>query len=519
MPKVVCYTWFLDEWTEVNMRSDKRGALLVTIVLVASAILGGIYGPTARATAAGATDLQSSVKNFAQVLTVVQQNYAIPVDSSKVVYDGAIPGMLRMLDPHSYFFDPHQWAITLEDEQGRYYGVGMQIVQRPSDNKTQVVSPFVGSPAYKAGIRPGDIILKVDDKSTAGMGSIDIADMLKGPKGTTVHISMGRDGVPDPIVFTLVRDEIPKHDVDPPIMIRPGVGYIRLTGFNETTGDDVAAALKQLNPSSLTGLVLDLRDNPGGVVQAALESAAYFLKPGQKLLSVKGRSIQGQDVDAPKTATPYAFPVAVLVNAKTASASEILAGALQDHDRAVILGEPSFGKGLVQNVFPLSSSTAVALTTAFYYTPSGRSIQKPLATGQLEVEKQKEQFKTDSGRVVTGGGGIQPDVDVQPDPPTRLRVALDASGVMTSFATEYTQKNKVNDRFEVTPSILEDFQVYASEHSIQPGVAGWAVERAWVQSRLKQEILNQALGVAKGDEVEVQRDPIVRAAVESLGVR
>jgi carboxyl-terminal processing protease len=212
----------------------------------------------------------------------------------------------------------------------------------------------------------------------------------------------------------------------------------------------------------------------------------------------------------------YKFPLAVLVNAKTASASEILAGALQDHDRATILGEPSFGKGLVQNVFPLSGTTAMALTTAFYYTPSGRSIQKPLPSGQLEVEKQKEEFHTDSGRMVKGGGGIQPDVYVDPEPVTRLRMALDASGTFTSFATSYILKHQIIASFQVSASDLEDFQVYASEREIQPSVGEWVKERDWVQSRLKQEIFNQALGVAQGDEVEAQRDPVVQAAIQKL---
>ena len=158
----------------------------------------------------------------------------------------------------------------------------------------------------------------------------------------------------------------------------------------------------------------------------------------------------------------------------------------------------------------------MALTTAFYYTPSGRSIQKPLATGQLEVQKQKEEFRTDSGKIVTGGGGIQPDVFVEPEPVTRLRMALDASATFTSYATSYIQKHQVTANFEVTPTDLEDFQVYASERNIQPSVSEWVQERAWVQSRMKQEILNQALGVAKGDEVEAQRDPVVQAAIEKL---
>jgi carboxyl-terminal processing protease len=183
------------------------------------------------------------------------------------------------------------------------------------------------------------------------------------------------------------------------------------------------------------------------------------------------------------------------------------------------LGEPSFGKGLVQNVFPLTGNTALALTTAFYYTPSGRSIQKPLPSGHLEIEKQAEEFRSDSGRKVIGGGGIQPDVAIGPEPLTRLRVALDASGIMTRFATEFIQKNNIQPNFEVSTSLLEDFQVYAAERSIQPTVAEWSQERDWLQSRLKQEIFNQALGVAKGDEVEAQRDPAVRAAMERLVTR
>jgi len=236
-------------------------------------------------------------------------------------------------------------------------------------------------------------------------------------------------------------------------------------------------------------------------------------------LSVKGRSLKDENVDVPPNAMPYTFPLSVIVNAKTASAAEILSGALQDHDRATIIGEVTFGKGLVQNVFTLSSNTAIALTTAFYYTPSGRSIQKPLPSGHLAIEKQKEQFHTDSGRIVTGGGGIQPDLPMAPDAPSRLRIALDASGVMTSFATDFTQKNKIADNFQVNPAILEDFQVYAGQHDIQPSVGEWLKERDWVQSRLTQEIFNQSpLGVAKGDEVEAKRDPLVRAAVQKLGL-
>jgi carboxyl-terminal processing protease len=335
------------------------------------------------------------------------------------------------------------------------------------------------------------------------------------------QLMVRRPGNARPLPFVLDPELLDSPSVDRAYLLQPGIGYIRVTGFDPQTARQLKDAIESLGGGKLKALVLDLRDNPGGVVQTALEAASFFLQPGQRLLSVKGRGIQDQSVDVPKTAMPYTFPLAVLVNEKTASASEILSGALQDHDRAVVLGEPSFGKGLVQNVFTLTGNTALALTTAFYYTPSGRSIQKPLPSGHLEIQKQVEQFHTDSGRPVIGGGGIQPDIAISPDPLTRLRVVLDGSGVITSFATEFIQKHAVKPEadFEVTPAILEEFQVYAGERDIQPRVAEWAAERGWVQSRLKQEIFNQALGVAKGDEVEAQRDPVVRAAIERLVTR
>ncbi|HEV3219277.1 MAG TPA: S41 family peptidase, partial [Candidatus Acidoferrales bacterium] len=400
------------------MRSDKRGALLVAVILLLSALLGAMYGPSARATAAGATDLQDSVKSFSRVLTVVQQNYATPVDTSKVIYDGAIPGLLRTLDPHSIFFDPKQWAIMMEDEAGRYYGVGMQIVQR-SDNRVMVVSPFVGSPAYKAGIRPGDIILKVDGKSAENLDSTAIAGMLKGPRGTNVTITMGREGLADPLNFTVVRDEIPHPEVDDPIMLRPGIGYIRLTGFNETTGDDFENAFSKLNPSSLTGLILDLRGNPGGVLNSAIAVCDELLDKNQVIVSQRGRRSPYHAYYALHGNSGVRVPIVVMIDSGSASASEIVTGAIQDHDRGIVLGEVSFGKGLVQSVGSLSEGTGLALTTAHYYTPSGRLIQRDyhdVSFFDYEVNREKTIKKTeikltDSGRQVFGGGGITPDVN------------------------------------------------------------------------------------------------------------
>src|SRR5712691_4563813 len=240
---MLCYTLRVEKQeSEVEMQGDRRGALLVIGVLVLSAVLGGIYGPPVCATSSDVNNLQDSVKSFTRVLSVVEKNYATAVDTDHAIYSGAIPGMLRVLDPHSSFFDPRAYANLREDQRGRYYGVGMTIV--PRDNFTYVLSPMPGSPAYRAGIRPGDVIMAVDTKSTEGLSSSEVADMLKGPKGTVVHITMKRIGYPESLNFTVTRDEIPKHSVDLDFEYKPGIGYIKLSGFNETTDGELGAALK-----------------------------------------------------------------------------------------------------------------------------------------------------------------------------------------------------------------------------------------------------------------------------------
>jgi carboxyl-terminal processing protease len=462
-------------------------------------------------------DLDSALKRFTELLSIVETQAADPVNTQQAVYQGAIPGMLRTLDPHSIFFDPDQNEQLKQMENSERKGFGTVVSVLPG--RVIVLQAQPGSPSAKAGLQPGDEIVAVNGIALARLEFEQIIGLLGESHQHRAELYIRRPGNARPLQFTLDPELLDSPSVDRSFMLQPGIGYIRVNGFDPQTGRQLKDAIEALGGDKLKALVLDLRDNPGGVVQTALESASFFLQPGQKLLSVKGRSLEDQSVEVPKTASPYTFPVAVLVNEKTASAAEILTGALQDHDRGVVLGTPSYGKGLVQNVFPLHNNTALALTTAFYYTPSGRSIQKPLASGNLEIAKQTEQFHTDSGRTVAGGGGIQPDVLIGPDVPSRLRIVLDASGVVTSFATEFIQKHETKPDFNVSASILEEFQVYAAEHQIQPRVADWTTERDWVQSRLKQEIFNQALGVAKGDEVEAQRDPVVRAAVEKLIAR
>src|SRR6202162_5901466 len=265
------------------MKSQYRGLVLVVTVLLLCAALGAIYGPNVRATTSSADDYQSAVREFTRVLDVVQNNYADNVDVDKSVYQGAIPGMLRMLDPHSNFFDARQFALLREDQRGKYYGVGMVVA--PRENHTVVMAPYVGAPAYNAGIRPGDVIIKVDDKSTDGLTTSDVADMLKGAKGTIVKITISREGYAEPLNFTVTRDEIPRHSVDIAFLLKPGIGYIRLSGFHETTDREIADGLKKLNAASLDGLILDMRGNPGGLLNEAVAVGDMFLEKNQLIVS------------------------------------------------------------------------------------------------------------------------------------------------------------------------------------------------------------------------------------------
>ena len=457
-------------------------------------------------------DVESSLRSFSQVLATVESRGADPIDSQHAVYDGAIPAMLRELDPHSVFFDPDQFEQLKTMERSETKGFGSVVSVLPG--RVTVLQAMPGTPSARAGLSPGDEIVVVNNVPLASLTFEQLVQFLGESHQKEAELLVRRPGSVRPLRFTLNPELIDAPSVDRAYMLQPGIGYVRVASFDPQTAKLLKDAIEKLGGANLKGLVLDLRNNGGGVVQTALASASYFLKPGQRILTAHGRSVQGnEEVDVPKNASPYSFPLAILVNEKTASAAEIVTGAMQDHDRATVIGVPTYGKGLVQSVLPLSGNTAMALTTAFYYTPSGRSIQRPLREGQLGDIAVHREYSTDSGRKVPGGGGIQPDLVVPPEEPTRLQVALEGSGVLTSFATEYTQKHKLTEPFEVDAATLDDFQLYASERSIQPAVGEWLKDRDWIQTRLRAEIYNQAFGVAKGDEVEAQNDPQVRAAV------
>ncbi|MGO9589593.1 MAG: S41 family peptidase [Candidatus Acidiferrales bacterium] len=512
--------------------SAARGIGLFVLVLAVSAILGGFYGPAAIATSAGSPDtdqLQDSVKSFTRVLSVVQRNYADPVDTDKVIYDGAIPGMLHVLDPHSNFFDPKQYALFREEQEGKYYGVGMIVEQR--QNQTVVQAPFVNSPAYKAGIRPGDVILKVDGKNCTGLTTNQVADMLKGAKGTPVHISLGREGWAKPIEVTVVRDEIPRPGVEYSEMVKPGIGYVHVSTFNETTDSDLTDALQKLDYPKLDGIIIDLRDNGGGLLNQAVGMADTFLDKNELVVSHHGRSSPERPYYAVRGNQGIDVPLVVLVNGQSASASEIVSGAIQDHDRGLIVGDTTFGKGLVQTQFPLSEDTALLLTTARYYTPSGRLIQRNYKNVTLydyhynpQRPRKPDVKLTDTGRQVYGEGGITPDVVVPAPKPDDFQELLEARGVLYplpsgvgDFARYYLgEKPQITKDFTADDAVLADFQKYLTEQHIPFTPAQIQQITPWLKWEIKREVFTTVFGLDAGYKVQLENDPQLEKAIDSL---
>jgi carboxyl-terminal processing protease len=469
--------------------------------------------------------LRDDLRSFTSVYDLVEQNYAEPLEgekAEKAIYDGAIPGMLRVLDPHSSFYDPKAYAKMREDQHGKYYGVGMLI--QPQNNKIVVVSPFEGTPSFKAGIRPGDVIAAVDGKATDSMSSEDVANLLKGPKGTHVQLTIAREGSDKPLVFDLIRDEIPHNSIDLAYMVRPSIGYIHITNFQETTGRELSDALD--NFGDIHGLVLDLRGNPGGLLSEAVAVSDKFLEKGQVIVSQRGRAFPDQVYRATHGNGGHTYPVVVLVNHGTASAAEIVSGALQDHDRAIIVGETTFGKGLVQTVYPLSENTGLALTTYHYYTPSGRLIQRNYKGVSLydyyynhdqpQDLANREVKLTDSGRTVYGGGGITPDDKVDTPKSDDFQDLLLERYAFFNFAKHYMSTRTVGKDFQVDDGVMQAFKQFLSASQIPYTDQQIAQVGDWVKANIKAEIFTTQFGQEQGLKVRADWDPMINKAIDFL---
>ena len=506
--------------------SSRRSLFLIVFVLAVFGFLGMLFAQRVApaATPSSDSDVRDSFKQFTQVFETVEENYADPVNADKAIYNGAIPSMLHSLDPHSNFFDPKSYSQLREEQRGKYYGVGMTV--GPRNNKVIVIAPFVGTPAYRAGIRPGDIIVAVDGKPTDNMSTSDVADLLKGPKGTTVRITMLREGSDHPLEFSVIRDEIPRYSVDLHFMIKPGIGYMHVSGFQETTEREVAQALEEMG--DVKGLVLDLRQNPGGLLSEGVGVADKFLKKGQLIVSHHGRSSPEKRYVAAHGNGGRDYPLVVLVNRGTASAAEIVAGAIQDHDRGLIVGETTFGKGLVQTVYPLAENTGLALTTAKYYTPSGRLIQRDYSNLSLydyyynreneENNSNHEVKLTDGGRTVYGGGGITPDEKYVAPKLDQFQIELMRKYAFFNFTRAYfgSHSTKLPKGWTPDNSVLNDFHDHLLKQNISFTEAAFAQDTDWIKRNLKREMYITAFDFDEAQQVDMAMDPEVEKAIDAL---
>jgi carboxyl-terminal processing protease len=476
-------------------------------------------------------ELDGTMRPVASAYALVEKNYADPVSSEKAFYQGAIPGMLHTLDPHSVFVDPAEYREMQRRQRAQYFGVGMEITMDQA--KVVVMQPFPGSPARRADLRRGDVIVAVDGKDTTGLESPAVADLLRGPRGTLVRISVRREGVADPIAVEVTRGAIETSVVDA-ILWKPGIVYLNINSFEaQNVAKDVEADLAKLGEQDATGLILDLRDNRGGLVNEAVSVAGRFLRDGQMVVSHHGRAEAEQPFRARAVAAAQHYPMVVLVNGDSASASEIVAGALQDHDRAWVMGETTFGKGLVQQQFPLAEGAALLLTIAHYYTPSGRLIQRDYSHQSFfdyyyahhsDTQNQDDLKTTDSGRKVYGGGGITPDEKYPNSHYTifqrRLGVAWVPAGVTMYYrfgnAFFNGAKPTLAAGWQVDDETLNRFKAFLKTKQVTFTDADFDANRDWLKEQIRWELYFRAFDKNTADRARWLEDPEIRKATESL---
>lgn len=515
----------------------------------AGALTGGLLNGSALA---GGDKLDERMKTFSQIIGTVQDRYIEEVPSEDLIYDG-IRGMLRTLDPHTNFLDAENYKDMQDEQRGNFYGLGIVISKRSKEDPLTVISPIDGTPAARLGVRAGDIISHISDSSRAidvdthDLSIQDAVKYLKGPKGSEVTITVDRAGLDEPMTFKIVRDKIDTPSVSNSYMIRPGTGYIKLSNFTQTSADDLDRSIASLKSRGMERLILDLRLNPGGLLDQAVKIADRFLPDGKMIVYTRGR-VQGSDMEyyATKAGDENDMPLVVLVNRGSASASEIVSGALQDHDRALVVGETSFGKGLVQSVFHLSNQTGLALTTAKYYTPSGRLIQRDYSSledyfydlddddgsaPEAADKPEREVRHTDTGRIVYGGGGIAPDVTVKPEETSKFVLDLSRNNMFFKFAVRYANevpelpKDKLADpaqtddlvaKYVPDEKTIAAFKKFLVDKKVSFDEADFKKDVGTVRTLIKAEMLETVGGLALRERVLAENDPQVLKAIDMI---
>ncbi len=549
----------------------RRFVIIASAIILIAALVGGTIGRSKRfrsgGTAKGAApyaEADDIKKDYNEAVEAISAEYAGEIDYEKAT-QAAIQGMLSTLDPHSMYFPYKEFRKLKEDQDSRFYGIGVTIVQHRDG--VYVQSAVEGTPAQRLGLRYGDRILEVDGQDARAWTSDQVSKKVRGGRGEPVTIKVDRAGAEEPLTFTLIRDSVPFPSIRNAYMLRPGTAYIGLIGgFQSTSDEELREALDKLKKEGMRQLIFDMRGNPGGLLNQAIDVSSEFLPRGQVVVSVKGRTEYSSPMVYKSSGSdPEDVPLVVLINRGSASASEIVAGAIQDHGRGLVVGETSFGKGLVQHVFQLPFNTGLTLTTARYYTPYGRSLQRDYSSGSLydyytrhEVEESRPTaspavrnpdsplaeasptphppsgpaVKTAAGRIFYGGGGITPDIEVKPlsFTPNRNRIAeaafqftrqLAAGRVpgLETYKVEQVQygRNPKNGDYAITDRVVEAFRAFVrTDTESQLTLAQLDEDLDFVKLRLREEIVTAAFSNDAGARVLLDSDPQVLRALEAL---
>jgi carboxyl-terminal processing protease len=471
-----------------------------------------------------AGNLYQDIQRFNEVLHAVSKYYVENVDSHKLI-NGAIAGMLETLDPHSVYIPKDQLADVTERFDGHFYGIGIEF--NIFNRIPTVVSPIPGTPSYRLGLRPADQIIEIEGKSTRGFTEDDVRNRLRGPEGSQVRVTIRRLGEEEPFEVTIARERIPINSIEPAFMLDQQTGYVRISRFSKTTVDELESALQKLERQGMKQLVLDLRFNAGGFLEQAVAVADKFIERGKKLVYTRGRIAQANDdFYATDDDRHPRFPLIVLLNHGSASASEIVAGAVQDWDRGLVVGETSFGKGLVQSQIGLRDGAAVRITTAKYYTPSGRLIQRSYnksldeyieeafddydPNAEADSTKARPTYKTSAGRIVYGGGGITPDVQCKWYRFTQFTATLITKRSFFEFASEYAARNRhlasdfqsFRQNWQPGEALLAEFRRKIDAYKIKFHQESWNKDLDYIKLLLKSEIALNLWDREKWFEVE-----------------
>ena len=509
----------------------RRPWKIAAAVLVTLTLAGGTFaGDRLLALSDSARD---NLRLYTELLTAARARYGGDVNYRDLVY-ASIHGMLRMLDPHTNFLQPNAYSSMREKQQASFFGLGILVGMR--NGQLTVITPIEGTPASRLGIRAGDVIQRIEGEPTAKLSIDDAVSRLKGPKDTQVHITIVRAGLDEPLELTVTRAEIPQTTVRYAYMMEPGTGYISISDFTRSTGGEVERALAKLRAGGMQRLVLDLRNNGGGLLDQAIDVADQFLSKGSSIVETRGRTRDSEQTFGASGNHPALdVPVVVLVNSGTASAAEILSGGIQDHDSGLVVGTPTWGKGLVQTVYSLSYGAGLALTTAKNYTPSGRLIQRDYSSyfdyytrnglkpgddvPHAAPPAPTEEYATDLGRKVYGGGGVTPDVEVEPAELSPFLQFLLGRSAFFAFGVDYGRRHpEITRDWRPDPAVLAEFRQWVTDQTIETSEnleSGLADEkqREYVLRQIRAEVFTSRFGIEAAHQVLAEGDVQIQTAL------